>query len=209
MADYTVTTWNDNATPAINAANLNKMEAAIKDGAEHVKYGTLASRPPAAAGNKNWIWIDSATGQASYSTGAAWISMTTPEAWTTIGSGGSSFGTGYSAFSSTDYPCRFKKLPDGTVILQGVVNMPAFTFGASPTVLTMPTGYRVDKPSAGRADFLVRGFDQGTPQSATFALGVYPDGTFKLLAGHGYAAFSVAGSAGSTLHLDQIAYPAA
>jgi hypothetical protein len=52
----------------------------VKDAAQDSKQrGAIASRPAAAAGNKNWIWIDSTTGQMSYSTGSAWVDIGQPK----------------------------------------------------------------------------------------------------------------------------------
>jgi hypothetical protein len=77
VADYNPTTWVDDdgsgtvGTP-FTAARMNQIEAGIDDAAEHNKRGTLASRPAAAAANKNWLWTDSATGQTYYSDGSTW-----------------------------------------------------------------------------------------------------------------------------------------
>jgi hypothetical protein len=85
VADYSPTTWVDDdgsgtvGTP-FTAARMNGLEAGVKDAAQDSKQrGAVASRPAAAAGNKNWIWTDSTTGQMSYSTGSAWVDIGQPK----------------------------------------------------------------------------------------------------------------------------------
>lgn len=74
MADYTKTTWVDEVTK-VGPTNLNKLEAGVKDAAEHQNAGPTASRPAADAAHKHHIWTDRQTGVAWYCDGTAWIPM--------------------------------------------------------------------------------------------------------------------------------------
>jgi hypothetical protein len=72
MGDYTKHTWVNSGSLAINATRLNEIESGIKDAAQDSKQkAALSSRPAAATGNKNWLWIDQ-QGNVSYSDGSGW-----------------------------------------------------------------------------------------------------------------------------------------
>lgn len=73
MADFAQTAWVAGGAPGINAAQLNRLEAGVKDAAQDSKQrGALNTRPPASAQTKNWFWLDAVTNALSYCDGAAW-----------------------------------------------------------------------------------------------------------------------------------------
>lgn len=74
MADYTQTTWVDEVTK-VGPTNLNKLEAGVKDAAEHQNAGLHSARPPADAAHKHHIWRETDTGAAYYCDGANWIPL--------------------------------------------------------------------------------------------------------------------------------------
>ncbi len=61
----------------------------------------------------------------------------TPEAWTNV----SSFSNSWVNYGGSFEVARYRKMPDGTVHIQGLVK--SGTVGA--TIFTLPTGYRPDK----------------------------------------------------------------
>lgn len=73
MADYTKQgPFIEDAAPPVGPAQLNAFDDAIKDAAEHNRYGTLAARPAAAATNKGHIYWAYDTGQQFRSNGVSW-----------------------------------------------------------------------------------------------------------------------------------------
>lgn len=77
MADYTQQTWVDETGSGTGTtftkARMDTIEAGVKDAAEHHKKGTLAARPAAAAGNKNWFYTATDFGIVFLSDGTQWI----------------------------------------------------------------------------------------------------------------------------------------
>jgi hypothetical protein len=80
MADYSRTTWVDDVTP-LSPANLNNMEAGIKDAAEHHSRVTALPTPTAAL-KHSIIMLDAPNGvqgQAYYCDGSTWTKIGQPE----------------------------------------------------------------------------------------------------------------------------------
>lgn len=78
MAEFTPTTWNNDAAPDITAEQLNRMEAGILDAVTHHKeYETPGDMPAASAANRNWLAHVNSTG-ISYINfdGATWTPIT-------------------------------------------------------------------------------------------------------------------------------------
>lgn len=73
MADYTVTDWIDEQTK-LGPTNLDKLEAGVKDAAEHNKYGPRSARPVAGAASKNHLWRDH-SGAVWYCDGTEWMPL--------------------------------------------------------------------------------------------------------------------------------------
>lgn len=85
MADYTKETWvNDDGSGTMGtlftAARMNNIENGVKDAAEHNQRGTLAGRPAAGSGNKNWLYMayDDRGGTLYYSDGSSWYEVSKP-----------------------------------------------------------------------------------------------------------------------------------
>jgi hypothetical protein len=125
MADYTKTTWVDDDGSGttgtdFTAARMNNIEVGIADAIAHNRIGALSTRPAAAAGNKNWLWIATdtdGTGGLYLSDGSTWTKMPVGSLPNDVkfGQGGwlNSFAQAYTMYSS-NYNSAIDRLFDTT-----------------------------------------------------------------------------------------------
>jgi hypothetical protein len=119
VADYTKTNWVEGVTQT-GPTNLNNIESGVDDAVKHHRIGPLSSRPPAAAGNKNWLWIATdtdGTGGLYLSDGSTWTKTPVGSLPNDVkfGQGGwlNSFAQAYTMYSS-NYNSAIDRLFDTT-----------------------------------------------------------------------------------------------